>query len=163
MEVDGQSQFVIYAWEFYNAEQIRFDEARKLYMGLGVELDELKRRKLVERSGGYLKLVGPEERAKKGGFDPEAESFETTMDGLHGAIWWYKNGGLGAVRRFLERTKLGDESQFVAGLQAYLRALPAVREEYEALREIAEALFRGRVEVPEEEKGQGRLELGLDD
>lgn len=163
VEVDRVSQFVIYAWDFYKAEQVRFDEARKLYMGLGVELDELRRRRLVEKSGEYVRLVGPQVRARKGAFDPDAEQFETTIDAIHAAIWWYGEGGLGAVRRFVERTKVGEDSQFMAGVQAYLWALPAVREEHEALREISEAVFRDRIEVPDEEREQGRLALGLDD
>jgi len=158
VEVDEPSQFVIYAWDFYKAEQIRFDEARKLYMGLGVDLEELRGRKLVERKGEYVTLLTPEQRLRKNGFDPEAERFETTIDALHAAMWWFGEGGLAAVRRFLERTKLNEDGQFLAGMQAYLRALPAVRDEFRALREIAEGLLHGRIEVPEE---TGQLEMEL--
>ena len=158
VEVDEPSQFVIYAWDFYKAEQIRFDEARKLYMGLGVDLEELRGRKLVERKGEYVTLLTPEQRLRKNGFDPEAEHFDSTIDALHAAMWWFGEGGLGAVRRFLERTKLAEDGQFLAGMQAYLRALPVVREEFRALREIAEGLLHGRIEVPED---TGQLEMEL--
>ena len=158
VEVDRPTQFVIYAWDFYKAEQIRFDEARRLYLGLGVEEKELKSRGLVSKAGAYLILLSPAARLRKGGFDPEATTFATTIDALHAAIWWYGEGGLTAVRRFLERTGLGKESQFLAGLQAYLRALPAVREEFKALREIADALLRDKVEVPAD---TGQLALGM--
>ncbi len=158
VEVDEPSQFVIYAWDFYKAEQIRFDEARKLYMGLGVDLEELRGRKLVERKGEYVTLLTPEQRLRKNGFDPEAEHFDSTIDALHAAMWWFGEGGLTAVRRFFERTKLAEDGQFLAGMQAYLRALPAVRDEFRALREIAEGLLHGRIEVPEE---TGQLEMEL--
>lgn len=159
VEVDAPTQFAIYAWDFYKAEQIRFDEARKLYMGLGVDLEDLKRRKLVEKSGEYLTLLSPEQRARKNGFDPDARQYDTVIDGLHAALWWHKEGGLGAVRTFLGRTRLHEDSQFLAGLQAYLKALPAVREEFRALREIADGLMHGRIEIPPEREDQTRMEL----
>jgi len=158
VDVDEASQFVIYAWDFYRAEQIRFDEARKLYMGVGVDWEDLKRRRLVEKSGEYVRLLTPEQRVRKGGFDPEAIEFETTIDALHAAIWWHGEGGLAAVRRFFERTKLSEDSRFLAGMQAYLRALPAVREEFRALREIADGLLHGRIEIP---KDTGQMELDM--
>ena len=159
VEVDRESQFVIYAWDFYKAEQIRFDEARKLYLGVGVDFEDLKRRRLVEKAGEYVRLLTPEQRVRKGGFDPEAAEFETVIDALHAAIWWQGEGGLAAVRRFFERTKLSEESEFLGGMQAYLRALPAVREEFRALREIADGLLHGRIEIPKETR---QIELDLD-
>ena len=159
VEVDPPTQFVIYAWDFYKAEQIRFDEARKLYMGLGVDLEDLKRRKLVEKSGEYLTLLAPDQRARRGGFDPDAPQYECMMDALHAALWWYGEGGLGAVRTFLGRTRLHEDSQFLAGLQAYLKALPSVRPEFNALREISDALFQGRIEIPPEREVQTKMEL----
>ena len=158
VDVDAPTQFVIYAWDFYKAEQIRFDEARKLYMGLGVDLEELKRRKLVEKSGEYVALLGPEQRVRKSGFDPDAKQYDSVIDGLHAALWWHKEGGLGAVKAFLGRTRLHEDSQFLAGLQAYLKALPAVREEFRALREIADGLMHGRIDVPPEREEQMRME-----
>jgi len=159
VDVDAPTQFCIYAWDFYKAEQIRFDEAMKLYMGVGVDLDDLKRRKLVEKSGQYLTLLNPDQRARRGGFDPEAPRHECVMDALHAALWWHGQGGLGAVRTFLARTRLHEDSKFLAGLQAYLKALPSVRPEFGALREIGDALFHGRIEIPPEREVQGRFEL----
>jgi len=158
VQVDAITQFVIYAWDCYKAEQIRFDEARRLYLGLGVDEKDLKSRRLVSKAGAYLRLLPPTARLRKGGFDPEATNFATTIDALHAAIWWQGESGLAAVRRFFERTRLNEDSQFLAGLQAYLRALPAVREEFKALREIAAALLQEKVEVPGE-TGQLVLEV----
>ena len=42
--------------------------------------------------------------------------------------------------------------------EAYLRALPAVREDFRALREIADALLAEHIEVPPD---TGQLERGL--
>ncbi|NLJ36706.1 MAG: DUF1156 domain-containing protein [candidate division WS1 bacterium] len=159
VDVDPLTQFVIYAWDFYRAEQIRFDEAHKLYMGLGVDMDELRRRKLVRKSGAYLLLIEPLTRARDNAFDPEAPEFDCVIDALHAALWWYEQGGLKGVETFMGRTRLHEDSHFLAGLQAYLRALPAVRPEFQSLREIADSLLHNKIDIPPLRKDQQQMDL----
>ena len=100
----------------------------------------------------------------RGHVDPEAETFDTTLDAVHTAMLVYQEDGAQACEGFLRRTGLHNDSTFRACLQAMINAVPRtqikgkfVRPEADALERIRAAFFE-ELEVPPEEQLQPRPE-----
>jgi len=166
LPVDEVTRWMILAWDIYQAEQFPFDEARKLAIAVGVDMDALRgRHRLIGKKGKYVTLVEPSKRQRRGHVDPEAESFDCTVDAIHTAAVIMKEDGGAGVRRFFGRTGLHKNEQFVAAVEAYVSALPEAvahpsipekqrRDEW-YIRELAQTMLSGQVEIPE----YGQMEL----
>jgi len=173
LPVDQPTLWVILAWDMYRAAQFPFDEGRKLAIsvGAGADIDTvLKRHHIVARRGSYIELVAPEKRQRRGHVDPNADTFPFLLDAIHTACVVCKEDGIGATRSFLARTNLHKDELFVAAVEAMLNALPPAiihpgvaekdrRGEW-YLREIAQHILTGKVEVPTEEQLKLAFEQG---
>ena len=74
------TDWYLMAWDAFQAEQFPFDEARKLAIALGLEMDDLRStKKIVAKKGQYVVLQKPKERRKRGMVDPEVTIFENQI------------------------------------------------------------------------------------
>jgi adenine-specific DNA methylase len=170
---DPLTDWYLLAWDIFQAEQFPFDEARKLAIALGLEMDEvMQRQRLVTKKGQYVVLQKPKERRKKGTVDPDAAAFDHLIDALHTAMLIYEEDGAGACDVFLQNRGLKRDTTFKAGLQALINAIPRtkvkgkfVRPEAAVLDNMRLAFYADELTVPPEEEPvvPGAQQLGLFD
>lgn len=146
IEFDPVTDWYIMAWDAFQAEQFPYDEARKLAIALGLELDDLTGpKKLVRTKGQYVVLQQPKQRRKKGMVDPDVAFFEHFIDALHTAMLIYQEDGAGACDVFLQNRGLKRDTTFMAGLQALINAIPRTKIKGKFARPEADVLDRMRL------------------
>lgn len=160
IEFDPVTDWYLMAWDAFAAEEFPYDEARKLAIALGLEMDDLLgNKKLVAKKGQYVVIQQPKQRRKKGMVDPDAPHFEHLIDALHTAMLIYEEDGAGACDVFLQNRSLKRDSTFRAGLQTLINAIPRtkvknkfVRPEADVLDRMRLAFYADELTVPPEEE-----------
>jgi len=170
---DPITDWYLMAWDAFAAEQFPYDEARKLAIALGVDLDKtiMAGKRLAAKKGEFIVLQTPVQRRKKGMVDDEVTTFEHWIDAAHTALMVYAEDGAGACDVFLRKTGLKADGTFRALLQALLNAVPRarvrgkfVRPEAEALENMRLAFFDELVPPAEEEAGAPEyVQMGLEE
>ena len=174
IEFDPVTDWTILAWDAFRAEQFPYDEARKLAIALGLELDQtiMRKKRLVAKKGRFVVLQKPGERRKKGMVDPDATVFEHWIDAIHTAMLIYQEDGAGACDVFLMNRGLKRDTTFKAGLQALINTIPRtkikdkfIRPEADVLDRMRLAFYADELTVPPEEEPElpQAQQLGLFD
>ncbi len=173
VEFDPITDWYLMAWDAFAAEQFPYDEARKLAIALGVDLDKtiMGGKRLAAKKGEFIVLQTPVLRRKKGMVDDEVTTFEHWIDAAHTAMMVYAEDGAGACDVFLRKAGLKTDGTFRHLLQALLNAIPRarikgkfVRPEAEALENLRLAFFDELVPPAEEEVGAPEyVQLGLEE
>ncbi len=165
VQFDPPTDWALMAWDAFQAVQFPADEARKLAIALGLDVEaDLVRRRVVSKTGSDVLLLPPKQRRARGRVDPQADSFDTWLDAVHTAMLVYAEDGGPACAAWLKRTGLLNDSTFKACLQALLNAVPRTRVKGKFVRPEAEVLERLRLAffeelvAPAEEEPQARPE-----
>ena len=165
IQFDEVTDWYLMAWDAFKAEQFPADEARKLAIALGLEVErDLVAWRVISKKGSDVALLRPVNRRGRGKVDPEAGHFETWLDAVHTALLVYEEDGAAACETFLKRTGLRADGTFKACLQAMINAVPRTKSKGRFVRPEAEMLERLRagffeeVEAPAEEEAPGRME-----
>jgi len=172
VQFDPVTDWYLMAWDAYAAEQFPYDEARKLAIALGVDLDHelMGVERLAIKKGEYILMQTPVERRKKGQVDDEAISFTHWIDAAHTAMMIYSEDGAGACDLFLQKSGLKHDTTFKALLQSMINAIPRsrikgkfVRPEAELLENMRLAFFSDELTTPKEEEPElpQEKQLGL--
>jgi hypothetical protein len=148
-------------------ERFPADEARKLAIALGLDIEEdlVRRKRVIRKKGSFVVLQQPKHRRRsvlslskgKGLANPEAIVFDTLLDAAHVAMLLYHEDGAPACEAFLKRTGLLTDGTFKACLQALLNTIPRTQVKGKSVHPEAEVLDRLRLaffeelEVPAEE------------
>lgn len=170
---DPVTDWYLMAWDAFAAAEFPYDEARKLAIALGVDLEKtiLSVKRLAVKKSENIVLQGPTARRKKGMVDDEVLHFEHWIDAAHTAMMLYAEDGAGACDLFLRKSNLKQDATFKALLQSMLHAIPRVREKGRLVCPEAEILenmrlaFYPEMTVPLEEEPQPvekQLEMFLD-
>ncbi len=163
---DPITDWYLMAWDSFAAVEFPYDEARKLAIGVGVELDKevMASEKLARKKGQFVRLLEPWERRAKGRVDDEAESFPVWINAAHTAMMVYREDGPQACEVFLRRSGLRKDSTFKALLQAMINAVPRrklkgkfLRPEAEVLESLRLAFFEDLM-APEEDEPEPEME-----
>lgn len=160
VQFDPITDWYLLAWDTFKAEEFLVDEARKLALALGldIEADLVRRKRVIQKKGGFVALQPPKLRRRRGLADPEATTFDTLLDAVHAAMLIYEEDGAPACEAFLKRAGLRTDGTFKACLQAMLNAIPRTQVKGKFVRPEAEVLERMRLaffedlEVPAEEE-----------
>ncbi|GAB4536081.1 MAG: hypothetical protein Kow0063_21160 [Anaerolineae bacterium] len=166
IQFDPVTDWYLMAWDTFKAEQFPADEARKLALALGldVEADLVRRKRVIGKQGSFVVLQPPRARRRQGLADPEALVFDTLLDATHTAMLLYQEDGAPACQAFLQRAGLLADSTFKACLQAMLNAIPRTQVRGKFVRPEAEVLERMRLAffeeltVPAEEEPEAVME-----
>lgn len=159
VQFDPITDWYLMAWDAFKAEQFPADEARKLAiaLGLNVEDDLVKTKRLISKKQDFVALQPPPARRKKGMVDPEMTAFDCQLDAVHTAMLVLEEDGAKACERFLRQARLLTDGTFKACLQALVNAVPRtmkkgkfVRAEAALLDKLRDAFFPD-LEVPPEE------------
>ncbi|HKZ82398.1 MAG TPA: hypothetical protein VJ793_01935 [Anaerolineae bacterium] len=171
VQFDPITDWYVMAWDAFGAEQFPYDEARKLAIALGldVEKDLMKTNRLVTKKGQYVVMQTPVQRRRKGVVDDEVATFEHLIDAVHTAMMVYEEDGAGACDVFLKKSGLKTDGAFKACLQALLNAIPRSRIKGKFARPEAEVLenlrlaFFDDLQAPVEEEPELAVaaQLGL--
>lgn len=170
VQFDPATDWVLMAWDAFRAERFPADEARKLAIALGLDVEgDLVARRVVSKKGSDVVLLPPKQRRGRGKADPDAEHFGTWLDAAHTAMLVYAEDGAPACEAFLKRAGLRNDGTFKACLQALINAVPRTKIKGKFVRPEAEVLDRLRLaffeelEVPAAEEPEARVEqLPLD-
>ncbi|MBX3412592.1 MAG: DUF1156 domain-containing protein [Pirellulales bacterium] len=129
VEFDPVTDWYLMAWDAFRAQEFPADEARKLALALGLDLEKnvIKDKKLVSKKSGTVVLCKPADRRKKNMVDEDAESFPHLIDALHTAMMIYDEEGSKACQVFVDRQGLRNDSRIKALAQAMLEAIPTTR------------------------------------
>lgn len=143
---DPLTDWYLMAWDAFKAVEFPYDEARKLAIALGVEMDgEIRGHKnLVARKGSNVVLQTPVQRRKRGMVDPDLVIFDTLIDAAHTALLVLGEDGTYACEAFLKRSGLLTDGQFRQCIQALLNAIPRTKVRGRWVRVEAELLERLR-------------------
>lgn len=159
VQFDPATDWYLMAWDAFGAEQFPADEAVKLALALGVDLESevISEKRLVEKKGEDVILLEPAKRRRAGLVDPDNRVFSCWLDATQTAMLLYLEDGSDACKRFLNDAGLMNDSTFKACLQAMLNAIPRVTQRGEFVRKEAAALdsmrlaFFPDLEVPPEQ------------
>jgi len=129
VEFDPVTDWYLMAWDAFRAQEFPADEARKLALALGLDLerDVIRDKKLVAKKSGTVVLCKPADRRKRNMVDADADSFPHLIDGLHTAMMIYDEEGSKACQVFIDRQGLRNDSRVKALVQAMMEAIPTTR------------------------------------
>lgn len=170
VQFDPVTDWYLMAWDAFKAEQFPYDEARKLAIALGIDLDTtlMKQKRIAAKKGQYIIIQTPKERRKKGMVDDEITAFPHLIDAVHTAMMVYEEDGPGACNVFLMKTGYKNDGTFKSVLQAMLNAIPRnrikgifVRPEAEVLENMRLAFFEDLIAPVEEEPELAAVQPGL--
>ena len=142
VQFDPVTDWYLMAWDAFGAEQFPYDEARKLAIALGLDMEKslMQANRLVTKKGEYVVMQTPVQRRRKGVVDDEVETFEHLIDAVHTAMMVYAEDGAGACDVFLRKSGLKTDGAFKACLQALLNAIPRAKVKNKFVRPEAEVL-----------------------
>jgi adenine-specific DNA methylase len=148
-DVDSMTEWYILSWLVFEAERFPYDEARRLAIGVGEDLNTLKKthRMWRKRSGDVLlrphsdrvRDINKDEDARSGRkpVDPDALSFATALDKVHAAMHVYDVKGATEAWNWMNDRNCGSDPAFKATLEALLRVIPHDHSDWELARDIA--------------------------
>ncbi len=154
VEFDPVTDWYLLAWDAFRAVQFPYDEARKLAFASGIEIEQLRRIRLVIKKAGSVVLQEPKERRPKFA-DPEGDSFERLIDAAQALMNAWREDGIVGAEAFLKRTRLSSDTRFRSLLQALINAIPRTKKGSQFIRPEAAALdalthLFPNLEIPEE-------------
>lgn len=146
IQFDPLTDWYLMAWDAFKAVEFPYDEARKLAITLGVDMDGDVRghKNLVARKGSNVVLQTPAQRRKRGMVDPDLVMFDSLIDAVHTALLVLQEDGTYACEAFLKRSGLLTDGQFRQCIQALLNAVPRTKVKGKWVRAEAELLERLR-------------------
>ena len=153
---DPVTDWYLMAWDAFKAVAFPADEARKLALALGLDLerDLVARRRLLRKKGATVELLSPSHRRSRHRVDPDSDAFELWIDAAHTAMLLYRDEGAAVTEAFLKRSGLLRDPTFKSLLQALVNAVPRVRKNGKLVRPEARDLdglrlaFFADVEAP---------------
>ena len=125
------TDWYLMAWDAFRAQEFPADEARKLALALGLDLENhlvRDKRLVTKKSAQNVALTLPAARRKKGMVDQDAEVFPHLIDALHTAMMIYDEEGSKACQVFVDRQGLRNDSRIKALVQAMMEAIPTTRD-----------------------------------
>ncbi len=145
VQFDPVTDWALMAWDAFQAETFPADEARKLALALGLDVErDLVAQRVISKSGSNVTLLQPKQRRARGKVDPEAKQYDTWLDAIHTVMLVYAEDGAAACEAFLKRSGLLTDGQFRECIQALLNAIPRTKVKGKWVRPEAELLERLR-------------------
>jgi adenine-specific DNA methylase len=178
--LDDVTEWYILCWLVHEAETFSYDEGRQLGLGIGVDIDDIKRStKTWRKSRGDISLRGhngrvqninekPENRSSRTPVNPDDLSFGLALDKVHAAMHVYDVQGESACCDWLRERNFNSDSTFKATLKALLQVLPHDHEDWELARDLAVGRTRDVLDLDFSpnvfaEDSQQTQQTGIDD
>ncbi len=148
-DVDHKTEWYVLSWLVFEAQRFPYDEARRLAMGVGEDLDALKKTHRMWRKKSGDVLLRPhgdrvqdvnkdaDSRSGRKPVNPDALSFATALDKVHAAMHLYEAKGATETWNWLNDRNCGSDPAFKATLEALLRVLPHNHDDWKLARDLA--------------------------
>jgi len=151
-EVDSLTRWYLLSWLVYEKEDIPYDEARQLGIGVGVQIDEIKQStKIWGKSRDTLVLKGQDYRVRdytalEAGekrreraypINPQDTSFNHNIDAVHAALNVLQTKGGDYTWNWLRERDLQNASWFIKTVKSLLQVLPQDHKDYDLLVNLA--------------------------
>lgn len=148
-EVDPKTEWYVLSWLIFEAERFPYDEGRRLALGVGEDIGDLKKRnRLWRKKSGDIVLRSHEgrvrditkdkgDRKSKKPVDPEAVSFDSSLDKVHAAMHVYKMEGERDANSWLNERSFASDPGFKSTLKSLLKVLPRDHEDWKNARDLA--------------------------
>jgi len=148
-DLDDITEWYILSWLVHGSQVFDYDDGHQLGLGIGVDIDEIKRStKVWGKSRGDIQLksyedrvqditLPPEERSNRTPVDPEAMSYTIALDGVHAAMHVYEKQGEDVAIDWLKERNFDTDAGFKATLKSLIQVLPQNSSEWEAARDLA--------------------------
>lgn len=150
-DLDGLTRWYVLSWLIYDSDTMPYDEARQLGIGVGVNIDDIKRdTKIWGKSSGDVQLKTHSDRvqdivrlengesvsSRKYPVNPTDERFSHGIDAVHSAIHVYKTKGPEAAWEWLSDRGMKNTERFTTTVTALLEVLPPENDTAETLRDM---------------------------
>lgn len=150
--VDSLTKWYILSWLVYESDSIPYDEARQLGLGVGVEIDELKRDTKIwgqskdtlllkgqsDRVRDYTALESGEKRRKRAyPVNPRDQTFDYNIDAVHAALNVLQTKGGDFTWNWLQDRDLTNSSWFSQTVKSLLQVMPQTHPDHELLINLA--------------------------
>jgi adenine-specific DNA methylase len=148
-DLDDVTEWYILSWLVHEKQTFSYDEGHQLGLGLGVDIDDIKRStKTWRKSRGDISLRShsgrvqninekPENRSSRTPVNPDDLSFGLALDKVHAAMHVYDVQGESACCDWLRNRNFDSDSTFKSTLKALLQVLPHDHEDWELARDLA--------------------------
>lgn len=148
-DLDDVTEWYVLCWLVHEAETFSYDEGHQLGLGIGVDIDDIKRStKTWRKSSGDISLRGhdgrvqninekPENRSSRIPVNPSDLSFSLALDKVHAAMHVYDVQGESACCDWLRERNFDTDSTVKSTLKALLQVLPRDHEDWELARDLA--------------------------
>jgi adenine-specific DNA methylase len=129
LSFDPPTDWYLMAWDAFQAAEFPADEARKLALSLGMDMERevIAEKRLVAKKASTVLIQEPKARLKKGMVDPDLTTFPCVVDAVHTAMVIYQEEGANECEAFLKRAGLMQDPTFKACIQALINAVPRTR------------------------------------
>jgi len=134
--IDPETRFYILGWHFYRAKKFPYDEARRLAIAVGTDVDDLKAKHLAVKvkSSDYIELLTAKDREKKGYIDPDKPDHKGMLiNAIHLAELVYGMGGDASLKELVKTLRLDINKDFDTALEALFESLPDATDEKKML------------------------------
>jgi putative DNA methylase len=144
---DPTTDFVVLSWSLFADVGFPFDEARKLALGVGADVNGLLDDKVLAKKGSNVSLVDPRDRVQRR-LKPEGP-FANLYDAVSVMLRLYTTDGAGAVRSWLVEHGYEHSTEFKEVVLALANAVPRVQDhEGQWSVELAEVIDEVATNVP---------------
>ncbi|MBA3431778.1 MAG: hypothetical protein H0U16_09910 [Actinobacteria bacterium] len=165
---DPVTDFVLLAWQTFQAEEFPYDEARRLALAIGGgDVETLAAEKVVHKQAGTVTLLTPMDR-KRRIYRSVVEGHvagRPLVDVLHAVMIEAAESGHATAKGLGDRLGLLNDQRFVDLVQAMVRAVPNTKQKGKWVRPEAEVLhgfctaYLPQVELPEDPLATTLFEL----
>ncbi len=123
---DPTTDFVVLAWSLFAEVGFPYDEARKLAMGVGADVNALVDDKVLVKKGSNVSLVDPRDRVQR---RIKAEGpFANLYDAVSVMLRLYTTDGAGAVRGWLTEHGYASSTEFREAVLGLANAVPRAKD-----------------------------------
>ncbi|MGQ4875762.1 MAG: DUF1156 domain-containing protein [Promethearchaeia archaeon] len=128
--IDPVSKFYLIAWHFFKAREFPFDEARRLSLAVGVNIDDLKNNyKILKRKSGDVEILSPIDREKNGMISIDnPNDYGILINAVHISILAYQQGGQKLFERVVEKLRRNTDKSFRLYMETLFNILPDVKD-----------------------------------
>lgn len=147
-EADPKTEWYVLAWLVFEAERFPYDEARRLAIGLGEEIDGLKKtNRMWRKKSDDIVLRSHDERVQTPQdkqksrtvkpIDPDDVAYETDLDKVHAVLYVYDTEGSVAAHDYIKERGFENDTAFKATLEALIHVLPQNHDDWEIARDLS--------------------------
>ncbi|POG53811.1 DUF1156 domain-containing protein [Haloferax marisrubri] len=145
--LDSITEWYLLSWLIYGADTFPYDEGYQLGLGLGVNIDDIKRSTKVWRKkrgdiqlrshDGRVANINSSSPSRSKPIDPEDFSFSSALDKVHAALHVYDTSGEKAAWEWLKERRCDSDQTFKSTLSGLLQVLPKDHDDWEIARDLS--------------------------